>query len=272
MDVTRAAMAGRIAGLLLLWIGAAGCAYAQSALRLPLPNRFGSVAAVVYDTHGRPDGHARLAMERIADGARLRVDVHLNSGAHSHLQATMRKADGGLRIVSERSASFDADGKPVVQARLNHDRGIGVCQVGDGPARRVTLPSPDRIVNVPLNLLLRPVVNGAHASVRFQTFVCGDDIRILDTVAKVAKRIAAPDGGPGYVEVHYHFNFGPLLSLVAGPFVPKIAFWFDPTKPAHWVGHEMPLYSDGPEVMVLRKGIQPDDLTGRAYQARNETP
>jgi hypothetical protein len=125
---------------------------------------------------------------------------------------------------------------------------------------------------VPLNLLLRPLVNGARASVRFQTFVCGDDIRILDTEAKVAKHIPAPDGGPGYVELHYHFNFGPLLSLVAGPFVPKIAFWFDPTKPAHWVGHEMPLYSDGPEVMVLRKGVRPSDLTGRSQQASTQAP
>ncbi|MEJ2345657.1 MAG: hypothetical protein P8076_10060 [Gammaproteobacteria bacterium] len=272
MTLTQAATGERIASLLFLWIGVVGCVHAESALRLPLPNQFGSVAAVVYDTHGRPDGHARLTMEQVPDGARLRVVVHLDDGAHSRLQALMRAADGGLRIVSERSASFDAHGKPVVQARLDHDRGVGICQVGDGPARRVTLPSPDRIVNVPLNLLLRPLVNGARTSVRFQTFVCGDDIRILDTEAKVAKRIAGPDGGPGYVELHYHFNFGPLLSLVAGPFVPKIAFWFDPTKPAHWVGHEMPLYSDGPEVMVLRKGVLPADLTGRAYQARNDAP
>jgi hypothetical protein len=38
---------------------------------------------------------------------------------------------------------------------------------------------------------------------------------------------------------------------------PRLSFWFDRAKPNPWLAHRIPLYGDGPEVLVIRDGIPP---------------
>ena len=48
---------------------------------------------------------------------------------------------------------------------------------------------------------------------------------------------------------------GPILSFIARAVTPQLSFWFDPAAPSRWLAHRMPLYSDGPEVVVVRQGV-----------------
>ena len=62
------------------------------------------------------------------------------------------------------------------------------------------------------------------------------------------RRRAAP------VEIRYAPELG-LLSPLARQLVPKLSFWFDPRAPYGWIAHRLPLYTGGPEVLVVRQGI-----------------
>ena len=42
---------------------------------------------------------------------------------------------------------------------------------------------------------------------------------------------------------------------LAKAIVPRLSFWFDPASPIPWLAHRMPLYTNGPEVLVVRQGI-----------------
>jgi hypothetical protein len=37
--------------------------------------------------------------------------------------------------------------------------------------------------------------------------------------------------------------------------IPRLSFWFDPTTPTPWLAYRLPLYSKGPEVLVVRDGV-----------------
>jgi hypothetical protein len=235
-------------------------ALAASALRFSPPPRLGEIPAVTYDADGHPIGRARLAMTRTGEGLRINVETTLDNGERSSLSAAMRRLDDGrFQLVSQSARTFDAHGVLTRAMDLDHVHARGRCRLPSGEVRTVALPAHDRIANVPLNLLLRPLVTGAEQRVRFQTFVCGDTVRIVDTEAS---RVGPPAGErSGLVEVRYRFDLGLGLSLLARPFLPRIRFWFDAQRPNVWVGYRLPLYSDGPTVLVLRNGVNPAELS-----------
>ena len=113
----------------------------------------------------------------------------------------------------------------------------------------------DRVVNVPLNLLFAPLVEGKTETVTFQLLVCSFGPRILDARARVVKQSAHGDGG--LVEISYDLDIPPLLARMARPFLPDVSVWFDGRMPGSWVGHRMPLFVSGPTVTVVRSGIAP---------------
>jgi hypothetical protein len=57
------------------------------------------------------------------------------------------------------------------------------------------------------------------------------------------------------IEVRYGPDFGSVVSMVARSFAPRLSFWFDADEPHGWMGHRLPLYSGGPEVIVVREGV-----------------
>jgi len=238
-------------------------AQAASALRFVSPPRLGEIPAVTYDADGHPIGHARLAMMRTAAGLRIDVETTLDNGERSSLSAAMRRLDDGrLQLVSQSARTFDAHGVLTRAMDLDHVHARGRCRLPSGEVRTIALPAQDRIANVPLNLLLRPLVTGAEQQVRFQTFVCGETVRIVDTEASRVGPPAGAQARSGLVEVRYRFDLGLGLSLLARPFLPRIRFWFDAQRPNVWVGYRLPLYSDGPTVLVLRNGVNPSQLSG----------
>ncbi|HEX2484289.1 MAG TPA: hypothetical protein VHQ66_03255 [Myxococcota bacterium] len=237
-------------------------AWGESALLLPLPDAFGAIDAGTFDGEGHRVGAATMEVRRRADG---RVEVRAESGiegsAHSAVAALMELAPGGgaLRLLSQRSESFDTSGASLGVLTIDHEARVARCGVpagSDDEPVALELPPHDRIVNVPLNLLFQRLVRGEASEVAFQVLLCRFGARILDARA----RIATPRAEGGLVEVQYRLDFGPLLSSVAQPFLPTLSFWFDPDSPGAWVAHRMPLFSKGPTVLVVRSGFSPERL------------
>jgi hypothetical protein len=204
-----------------------------------------------------------MGVLRRADG---RVELEARSGidgsARSTVSALMELAEGGqaLRILSQRSESFDTSGASLGVLSIDHGARIASCAAppdSGAPATTLELPVEDHVVNVPLNLLFQRLVTGETEEISFQVLLCRFGARLFDAHARRASPAA---GQNGLVEVRYELDLGPLLSPMAAPFLPTLSFWFDRDEPGAWVAHRMPLFSQGPTVFVVRSGVSPARL------------
>lgn len=251
-------------------------ARAESSLRLPWPDSLGLVPAGTYDLRGRRLGDGRFISEQLDDGnVRILVETGIEGGARNVAMALLEPVDGGtaLRPLLQSSQSFTETGRSLGILTVDHRRGEGSCSPPDAPedgmpdvaagasvrtdasgVQRLKLPAGDRVVNVPLNLLFQPLVLGKRERVDFQIFLCRGGARLWDFTAERAS--PASDGSSeGLVEVRYQPNLGPFLSTMAGPFLPRLAFWFAGDGTAAYAAHRMSLYAKGPEVIVAREGV-----------------
>lgn len=258
----------------VILVTAVHLAHGTSALSLPKPRQFGQIAAYTYDSRGRRDGTAQVGMERTGAGdILLRVDVRFDSGARTYLQARMAPTTSGraLRLVTERSWNRDARGALLAAMKIDHRAATATCTDSAHRSRAVALPRPDRVVNVPLNLFLLPLARGEVREERFQVLACGNPIRFIDARARVTARTPPSDGSPRLVRIRCRFELGPLPSTLAGPFLPKLVFWFDMRSPNAWAGYRAPLYTDGPNILLLRRPLRPLALeTGGRHAQPNE--
>lgn len=246
-----------------LALGLAIGARAESELRLPLPESFGDIDAGTFDARGQRVGEARMSVTRRGEG---RVELQARSGiegsARSEVSALMQVEEGGrtLRLLSQRSESFDETGASLGVLSVDHEQRVARCGAAPGsgtPDVVVELPAQDRVVNVPLNLLFQRLVTGEVKEVAFQVLLCRFGARLIDAHARVATPARARGG---LVEVQYELDLG-LLATMAAPFLPTLSFWFDRDAPGAWVAHRMPLFSKGPTVLVVRSGFTPERLT-----------
>jgi hypothetical protein len=244
-------------------IGAGAPAIAESALLLPLPEAFGAIDGGTFDATGHRVGQAQMSVVKRSDG---RIELLARSGiegsARTQASALMEPAqDGGaLRLLSQRSESFDESGASLGVLSIDHARRTAHCAAppGSGDAdAELELPALDQVVNVPLNLLFQQLVRGETEEVAFQFLLCRFGARLVDARAELA---SAGEASQGLVEVRTQLDLGPLLSSVAAPFLPTLSFWFDRAHPGAWVAHRMPLFSKGPTVLVVRSGVSPARL------------
>jgi hypothetical protein len=245
-------------------LGYAAGAGAESALRMEYPASFGTVPAATYDAERNRIGAAHLVIEGL-EGGRVRIfsESGITGGARTVATAELVPADGGrwLELVLEESRTFGSNGSPRGILRIDHRARLGSCSKpsGEGEERRLELPAVDRVANVPMNLLFLPLVRGDTDRLDFQLFLCGGGPRLVDFEATRAPTNGSGETGDA-VEVRYGPQLGPVLSLVAPSFLPKLSFWFDRREPHRWLAHRIPLYSDGPEVFVIRDGVPPRSL------------
>jgi hypothetical protein len=244
-----------------LLLGQAASAGAESALRMEYPTSFGMVPAATYDAERHRIGAAHLVIENL-DGGHVRIfsESGITGGARTVATAELAPVDGGrwLEPLLEESRTFASDGAPRGILRIDHRARLGSCSrpSGEGETRSLELPAGDRIANVPMNLLFLPLVRGDADRLDFQLFLCGGGPRLVDFEATRAPTNGS--GEPGeVVEIRYGPQLGPVLALVAPSFLPKLSFWFDRREPYRWLAHRIPLYSDGPEVFVIRDGVPP---------------
>lgn len=247
------------------WLFVAAPVRAGSSLRLPMPQSFATIDASTYDGGGeRVVGAAHLLLERLADGrVKISSETGFEPGPRTVMTAVLAPLAGGraLRPLWQESRSFSRDGAPMGILRVDHEAGTASCVPGPeldwSAATRLALPEEDRVANVPLNLLFQPLVDGAAERVDFQFFLCGGGPRLLDFRAQVAERRNGGPGGRELVEIRYGPDFGTLGSMLLAPVLPRLSIWFDPEASQPWLAHRVPLYSDGPEVLVVRDGIPP---------------
>jgi hypothetical protein len=242
--------------------------WADSELMLPYPTSYGTIPAATFDEGRQRVGDANLKVEKLEDGTvRIHAESGVDGGARTIATATLAPIldTNLLRPVFQQSRSFDADNEPLGVMNIDHRTGEAICSRphsdGEGMrTQRVPLPRHDRIANVPLNLLFDPLVKGDVSTVDFQILLCRGDAQVLDFQAKVVRREDGTDGSEHLVEVRYGPDFGSVFSLLAKAIVPRLSFWFDPASPSPWIAHRMPLYTDGPEVFVVRQGIETNTL------------
>jgi hypothetical protein len=243
-------------------------AWADSDLILPYPTSYGNIPAATFDSGRQRVGDARLEIEKLADGTvRLLAESGVDGGPRTIATAMLAPIGdtNQLRPIFQQANSYNADDVPIGLMRIDHRTGEATCSRphADGEGMRtqkVVLPSHDRVANVPLNLLFDPLVKGNASTVYFQILLCRNNAKLIDFQAKVVRKKDGAEGSDHLVEVRYGPDFGSVLSLLAKAVVPRLSFWFDPASSSPWIAHRMPLYADGPEVFVVRQGIETNTL------------
>jgi hypothetical protein len=242
-------------------------ARAESELRLTYPEVFGTVPASTYDTNRHRVGAAHLVIEKLEDqDVRIYAESGFDGGARQVSTALFEPSRDGrtLQPVLQDSRTFYPNGSVRSTLSVDHRTRVATCgkSNGDGMAtERIQLPSHDRVANVALTLLFEPLVRGDAPSTDFQLFLCEGGARLMDFEAHVERRDTGAHGPGSLVEVRYRPDLGPVGSFVAEQLIPQLSFWFDPTSATPWLAHRLPLYSKGPEVIVVREGVPTRWLT-----------
>ena len=225
-------------------------ASAESAFALPLPSELGTVRAQAFDSDGRPLPLARVSTQRHETGiVEIRFEAGQSGGARMKASALLEPvADGkALRLLEQHSASFTPDGRRERGMHVDHRGRSARCFGPSGDVvDEIALDARDRVVNVPMHLFFLPLVRGERERLEFEFLLCRDGARRLPFEAWVAST-----DDPRGVRVAYAPDYG-VASIVARNLVPDLAFWFDPRAPHRWQGHRLPLYRNGPEVLIVR--------------------
>jgi len=114
-------------------------------------------------------------------------------------------------------------------------------------------------VDVPLHLFFHPLALGERRELHFQILLCSGRPRVVPAVARVSE---ADDASATLIRIRCELALPKLLSAAFPRWLPSLSFWFDREDRGRWIGHEMPLYGNGPTVLILRKGM-PERLLGR---------
>lgn len=249
---------------------AAVAARAESGLVLPFPASYENIPADTYDQDsGERLGDAYIRLNRAADGrVRMEGKSAIEAGDHTLVEAEMvpHRDGSGLQLVRQQSRSFDAAGNPMGVLSIDHMSGLGHCTAPfrdgkPGETKSIELPRHDRVANIPLNLLFQPLVSGERNEVKFQIMLCRGGPRIVTAMARVVDRqhetaLAESE----LVHIRYELSLPKLLARMVERWLPHLSFWFDPNDHGAWIGHQMPLYSKGPTVLVVRNGRTPAGL------------
>lgn len=236
-------------------------AAAESLFHIPYPKEIGVISAKTYDEAGIRVGDAFLSIERLEGGrVKLKVQSGYESGAQQWLEAELAPIEGAekpmLRLLRERSQSFDPEGKPLVILEIDHVAGTASCTPpGDKQkASTIDLPKPDRVANVPLNLLFAPLVEGKIERLETQVFFCLGGARVMRFAGRAVDTPGERDGS-GMRKIIYQPNVSKMFNWAAKALAPKILFWFDAENQNRYLAHRLPLYSKGPIVYVVRDGV-----------------
>ena len=240
---------------------------AESLIRLPRLSGPAGLAVTTFDPTGHAIGNSSFKVEELAEGLRkLTIKMAVHDGGQNLSEVTLapvppgQAGAGDLRLVEERSQSTRADGVRLDLLVIDHVAGRASCipdKGGAAAARHVDLPDRERVVNVPMQLLFQPLVQGEVEEIRFQLILCTDGPQLQEMIAV---------RGPGFVhegreivEIRYGPDLGKAVAFFASRLLPSLSFWFD-AKDGAYVGHRMPLHRKGPDVVLVRSGLMPKDL------------
>jgi len=258
-----------------------------SSLRLP-GTELGAIEATTFDEQGRSVGRSSFAVAPSGQGRiSMKIEISVEGGGVNRSEALFEEASsphpaseaaseaetdtavkktGGLRLVEQRSRATRADGQALDLLVIDHERGRASCYADtdgplpDGPlrgGRHLELPEDERVVNVPMQLLFRPLVEREVESIRFQIALCRGE-PVLHEMIAVRGPVEQQDGRR-IVEIRYGPDLGRTVSWLASRLLPRLSFWFD-EQTGDYLAHRMPLHTGGPEVLLVRSGLEPADL------------
>jgi hypothetical protein len=261
-----AAVRGTLGTVLLICAAFTPNAQARSVLDLPYPSAFGLFDAGTYDENGSRLGAAQLEIVKLRDGrVRMTATTGIDRGASNVASILLAPVVGThrLRALEQRSESRDAAGRSLGVLHIDHEAGIGRCTPpGDAGQQTIELPEQERIANVALHLLFSPIAQGEASGADFQLFVCLGGPRVIEFSAMREPREPREprvDAGSGIVEIRYKPDLGGTVDWLFGQWLPQFSFWLD--GEGNYLAHRIPLYTKGPEVLVVRSGISPHTLT-----------
>ena len=234
----------------------------ESMLRLSRPATFDDVQALTLDESGRRIGSGHVRVSRRDDGGvSLLSESRVEGGGGNRLTAELAPAEGGAKLVPvlEESRTELQGGQPLGFLRIDHGAGRIQCASAAGETEELALPPQERVALAPMNLLFQPLVHGEVDEIGFQVAICKGGPRVVEAHARRMPSLH-PGAPHDLLEIRYELDFGPLLSAVVRPFLPRFSLWFDRAGAGDWMAHRMPLYSKGPTVVVMRAGLAPDAL------------
>jgi hypothetical protein len=241
-------------------------ALGESQILLPMPSVLREVAATTFDRDGNAIGLSSFVMEQLESGLRhMKIEMAADDGGRNRSEAILAPVEGdttpALRLLEQRSQARRADGSSLDLLVIDHVKGRASCYPADDAdlsrGRHVDLPGNDRVVNVPMQLLFRPLAAGEVDSVHFQVTLCRKGPVIHDMIAVRGPRKRVE--GRGVIEIRYGPDFGKVAAFIASRVLPSFSFWFD-TQTGEYLGHRMPLHTKGPEVLLVRQGLTPPDI------------
>ncbi|MEM9176307.1 MAG: hypothetical protein AAGC67_13855 [Myxococcota bacterium] len=247
-------------------------AFAESSLALRAGDDTEAIGATTFDASGRAIGRSSFETWTEDDGShRMRVTLGTDEGARNVSQAVLAPVAGGLagapstdevtlRVIEERSQSTTADGKTLPLLVIDHRAGRVSCYEEGKPeseGRHVAIEGDDRVVNVPMQMLFLPLVQGEVDVVRFQIAACSNGPVLHDMIA--VRSGTRTKLGRKVVEIEYGPDFGEAVAWLASRLLPSFSFWFDADTGAY-LGHRMPLHRKGPEITLVRQGLTPPEL------------
>jgi len=272
----------------------AGPALSESQVLLEAAGPLENIGATTFDSEGQAVGQSYFAIETEANGVKqMTVSMTVDGGGRNLSRATLAPiaaqgdgkdaSDGGpttLRLVEQRSQATRADGVSLDLLVIDHDRGrvscyppelsltspdeapadLGAADLSERdnpPGKHAALPEEDRVVNVPMQLLFRPLVEHRVDELEFQIAACNDGPVIHRMIA--VRGPTTRREGREVVEIRYGPDFGKAVAWFASRLMPTFSFWFD-TRDGGYLGHRMPLHRKGPEILLVRQGLTPPDI------------
>ena len=249
-------------------------AWAESQVLLPMPEVIEDVAATTFDDKGRAIGSSSFAVENLEpDLRRMKIEMAVDGGGINRSEAILATVNQAvdsagkpvdphwLRLLQERSQATRADGTSLDLLVIDHVAGRASCYPADDEAlergKHVDLPSDDRVVNVPMQLLFQPLAGGQVDDVHFQITLCRNGPVLHDMIAVRGPR--SKRDGRTVIEIRYGPDLGRTVAWFASRLLPSFSFWFDENT-GEYLAHRMPLHTKGPEILLVRKGLAPLDL------------
>ena len=210
-----------------------------------------TLAPIAGAAEGAPDGMLRLVEQRSqatrADGVSLDLLVI------DHVKGRISCYPPELKLTNPDEPSDETRTEDTTTALAPPDLSRHTPRTG----KHVELPEDDRVVNVPMQLLFLPLVNGTIRKLNFQIATCDDGPVVHRMIAVRGPRTRRSKRE--VIEIRYGPDFGETVAWFASRLLPSFSFWFD-ARDGSYLGHRMPLHRKGPEILLVRQGFRPPDI------------
>lgn len=235
---------GLMLGIGFIVAGPGDLARAESKIRLSLPAVLENVTATTFDESGKAVGSSSFEIVSEATGIqRMKIEMGIDGGGINRSEATLTpiptqalgsavgtgavtgQAEPVLwRIIEERSQATRADGVSLDLLVIDHIAGRASCYPANGDltkGKHVELPEDDRVLNVPMQLLFKPLAMGEVDDVHFEIVLCRNGPVLHKMIAVRRKR--SRQEGREVIEVSYGPDLGSAVAWLASRLLPRFS-------------------------------------------------